>query len=105
MLSSPFRSRRAPTPPSPAFHLQNHPQKTTTALRHRPWEASPEEAAAAGLVLGETYPPPAVDPARQIGKGPKPGGAAGGGGGGKGGGGGGGGGGKRRDGGGGGRPR
>ncbi|GBF93236.1 cryptochrome [Raphidocelis subcapitata] len=42
------------------------------ALRHRPWEATPEQAAAAGLVLGVTYPAPMVDPSGQIGEGPKP---------------------------------
>jgi deoxyribodipyrimidine photo-lyase len=30
-------------------------------LIHRPWEASPEECAAAGVRLGETYPRPIVD--------------------------------------------
>jgi hypothetical protein len=46
--------------------------KSNAELRHRPWEATPEEAAAAGLVLGDTYPAPMVDPADQIGEGPKP---------------------------------
>jgi deoxyribodipyrimidine photo-lyase len=30
-------------------------------LIHRPWEASPEECAAAGMRLGKTYPRPIVD--------------------------------------------
>jgi deoxyribodipyrimidine photo-lyase len=42
------------------------------ALRHRPWDASPEQAAAAGLAPGAGYPAPMVDPAGQIGEGPKP---------------------------------
>lgn len=41
------------------------------ALRHRPWNATAEQAAAAGLVLGVSYPEPIVDPAGQIGVGPK----------------------------------
>jgi hypothetical protein len=44
-----------------------------TALRHRPWEASPAEAAAVGFTPRQSYPPPMVDPADQIGEGPKEG--------------------------------
>ena len=61
-------------------------------LSHTPWEASPEALAAAGVVLGEagstspgsssgggggggvqsrSYPPPLVDPATQLAKGPR----------------------------------
>ena len=32
-----------------------------TRLIHAPWEASPMELAAAGIILGETYPHPIVD--------------------------------------------
>jgi hypothetical protein len=41
------------------------------ALHHRPWEATREQAAAAGFMPGVSYPAPLVDPARQIGEGPK----------------------------------
>jgi deoxyribodipyrimidine photo-lyase len=41
------------------------------ALRHRPWEMSEQQAAAAGYVRGMTYPEPLVEPSSQIGLGPK----------------------------------
>jgi hypothetical protein len=52
------------------------------ALRHRPWDATPEQAEAAGFSPGRSYPNPMVPPASQIGEGPKPRGGRGGGGGG-----------------------
>ena len=31
------------------------------AVIHRPWDASPSELAAAGVIIGENYPPPIVE--------------------------------------------
>jgi len=45
-------------------------------LRHRPWEATAEAAAAAGFVPGDSYPVCMVVPSEQIGEGPKAGAGA-----------------------------